>query len=543
MAKTLKKLLTVLLAAVMLLTAAPLAGFAVSGESAAQAESTSSAPTFEVKQVEKSGDQIVVQINLVEGEFSALDIQFNMNGVSCKSVVCQNGAICVANTANGKVSLVAITNSTAPAKILTVTLKIENQDKYSFGIDFTNCAYTNDASYLEDVTSSVKVITDPALNYPDTVCTVTFNPNGGTVENGSKAVTPGQSVGTLPTPVREGYTFDGWFTALNGGAKVTENTTVDSNVTYYAHWTANRYTVKFYDGDTLLGSKTLSYDETGTLSYGSTPVKKGYVFIGWSSVKNGPALYNDGTAIKNLKSENGATVSYYAAWEKEQYETLTDSSTGITVTIPGGTYDGSVNLKIEEVLSGSSFNIIQSINGAINAKVFSIETYVDGVKTQPDGFVTVKIPIPDGYDPSRCKMYYVNTDSNLVEEVAMIVEDSYFVFSTDHFSDWAIVQTAGEPTVSVDDIEMNYKKSATLNTVIGVDEGVNYTVEYSSSDPSVAKVDENGNVYGAKKGSAEITVTVTDEFGNVASDTCNVEVKYSFGQWLIVILLFGWIWY
>ena len=98
-------------------------------------------------------------------------------------------------------------------------------------------------------------------------------------------------------------------------------------------------------------------------------------------------------------------------------------------------------------------------------------------------------------------------------------------------------------SVSIDNIEMNYKKTATLNTVIDIDEGVDYTVEYSSSNPSVAKVDENGNVYGAKKGSADITVTVTDEYGNSVSDTCNVKVNYSFGQWLIVILLFGWIWY
>ncbi|MGN1168480.1 MAG: InlB B-repeat-containing protein [Acutalibacteraceae bacterium] len=377
----------------------------------------------------------------------------------------------------------------------------------------------------------------------DSESIVTFNSNGGTAENGSKTVASGQPVGTLPTPTREGYTFDGWFTALSGGTKVTENTTVNSNVTYYAHWTANRYTVNFYDGDTLLGSKTLSYDETGTLSYGYVPVKNGYTFVGWSSIKNGPALYNEGMAIKNLKSENGATVSYYAVWEKVQDETLTDSSTGISVTVPDGTFDGKVSLKIEEVISGSSFNIVQKIDSAINSKVFSIETYVDGVKTQPDGYVTVKIPIPDGYNASKCKIYYVNTDTQSAQEVAMTVEDGYFVFSTNHFSDWAIVQLAGEPIVSVDDIEMNYKKTATLNPVIDVDEGVNYTVEYSSSNPSVAKVDENGNIYGAKKGSADITVTVTDEYGNTATDTCNVKVKYSFGQWLIVILLFGWIWY
>lgn len=97
--------------------------------------------------------------------------------------------------------------------------------------------------------------------------------------------------------------------------------------------------------------------------------------------------------------------------------------------------------------------------------------------------------------------------------------------------------------VSVDNIEMNYKDTKQLNPIISVDEGVNYTVTYTSSNPSVATVDENGNVYGAKKGSADITVTVTDEYGNSASDTCTVQVKYSLWQWIIKILLFGWIWY
>ncbi len=44
-------------------------------------------------------------------------------------------------------------------------------------------------------------------------------------------------------------------------------------------------------------------------------------------------------------------------------------------------------------------------------------------------------------------------------------------------------------------------------------------------------------------GTATITCTVTDSNGNTVQDTCKVTVKYSFGQWLIVILLFGWIWH
>lgn len=98
-------------------------------------------------------------------------------------------------------------------------------------------------------------------------------------------------------------------------------------------------------------------------------------------------------------------------------------------------------------------------------------------------------------------------------------------------------------SVSVSDVTLNYKKSATIKPTVKADDGAEYTVEYSSSNTKVATVDENGKIYGAKKGSATITCTVTDSNGNIVADTCKVTVKYSFGQWLIVILLFGWIWY
>ena len=68
--------------------------------------------------------------------------------------------------------------------------------------------------------------------------TVTFDPNGGTVSTKSKKVTYNSTYGTLPIPTRAGYTFDGWYTALTGGTKVTEDTvvTATANHTLYARW-------------------------------------------------------------------------------------------------------------------------------------------------------------------------------------------------------------------------------------------------------------------------------------------------------------------
>ena len=100
-------------------------------------------------------------------------------------------------------------------------------------------------------------------------------------------------------------------------------------------------------------------------------------------------------------------------------------------------------------------------------------------------------------------------------------------------------------SVLIDDISLNYKKSTTLNPTIKADDGVKYTVKYSSSNTKVATVDKNGKVTATKRGSgsATITCTVTDEFGNTVTDTCKVNVKLSFGQILITYVLFGWIWY
>ena len=107
------------------------------------------------------------------------------------------------------------------------------------------------------------------------------------------------------------------------------------------------------------------------------------------------------------------------------------------------------------------------------------------------------------------------------------------------------VEKKNVKSVSIDDISLNYKKSATLKPTIKADDGAKYKVEYSTSNAKVATVDKNGKVTATKRGSgsATITCTVTDSNGNVVKDTCKVSVKLSFGQILIVYVLFGWIWY
>ena len=67
--------------------------------------------------------------------------------------------------------------------------------------------------------------------------TLTYNNNGGSGCS-SKTVTYGQQYGTLCTPSRTGYSFKGWYTALDGGSKITASSTVNvtNNQTIYARW-------------------------------------------------------------------------------------------------------------------------------------------------------------------------------------------------------------------------------------------------------------------------------------------------------------------
>lgn len=227
----------------------------------------------------------------------------------------------------------------------------------------------------------------------------------------------------------------------------------------------------------------------------------------------------------------------------EKLKVIKDDKTGIEINY-NDEYDSDTEIKVEEQFSGKSFQLINTEFGKVNSKIYDIATYKDGVKVQPNGEITVKVPLPDGFTTNKVFVCYVDSVSGKVTKIPCEVKDGYVIFKTNHFSEYAIVeQSANVKSVSVSDIKLNYKKSTTIKPTIKADEGAKYTVKYSSSNTKVATVDENGKVYAAKRGSATITCTVTDSNGNTVSDTCKVTVKYSFGQWLIKILLFGWIWY
>lgn len=146
--------------------------------------------------------------------------------------------------------------------------------------------------------------------------TVRFDANGGRVSPASKVVTCSSSYsntyGSLPTPTRTGYDFDGWYTEETGGTKITSTTSVgtDPPATLYAHWKGKKYTVTFdANGGTVSpASDTVTYGK----KYYSLPTPTrtgGYTFDGWYTKKDGGTKVESDTTVTTA-----ANHTLYAHW-------------------------------------------------------------------------------------------------------------------------------------------------------------------------------------------------------------------------------------
>ena len=137
---------------------------------------------------------------------------------------------------------------------------------------------------------------------------VIFDGNGGTASKSSIDVQYGNAVGKLPSATREGYTFSGWYTAASGGSKVSKTNTVTGNITLYAHWNINTYTLTFdaNGGSVSESSRSVTYGN----AYGTLPEPKRNVstFVGWFTEKTGGSQVTKGTKM------GAADVTLYAHW-------------------------------------------------------------------------------------------------------------------------------------------------------------------------------------------------------------------------------------
>ena len=116
-----------------------------------------------------------------------------------------------------------------------------------------------------------------------------------------------------------GYRFDSWYTAPNGGNKYDFNTPLTNNVTVYAHWVGNGYTVRFAGNGATGGStpdQAYQYNIGQNLRRNGF-VRDGYTFTGWKRADNQQA-YGDGQWVTNLTTQPNGIVTMVAQWSANE---------------------------------------------------------------------------------------------------------------------------------------------------------------------------------------------------------------------------------
>ena len=123
-----------------------------------------------------------------------------------------------------------------------------------------------------------------------------------------------EKIGSLPIIIKQGYTFNGWYTAKTGGGKITSDivSKYTSDFTVYAQYIKNTTTVTF---DACGGTGTPA---TITADIGTSiilpdviPTLQCKTFVGWSLQNGGNVQYKPGE-----KYTGGDTI-LYALWISE----------------------------------------------------------------------------------------------------------------------------------------------------------------------------------------------------------------------------------
>lgn len=193
--------------------------------------------------------------------------------------------------------------------------------------------------------------------------TITLNSNGGVCDIESIEAISNETIGTLPTPIRDGYKFLGWYT--EGGEEVTSTSTFKVDTTIYAQWKEIVDVVVTLDTNGgICDIETIQLTNEQTIGTLPTPTKEGYRFLGWyTDIESGDKI------ISSSIFEENTTI--YAHWEDEDIVHNVELTNAYLDTYMNNhtrlLWDKSV---LGNVDNSMSFSVVINYNGVdYNAKV------------------------------------------------------------------------------------------------------------------------------------------------------------------------------
>ena len=387
----------------------------------------------------------------------------------------------------------------------TISSTKPTRSGYTF-LGWSTSSSASSASYSSG--SSISISSNTTLyavwkKNPTTSYTVNYNANGGSVSPSSATVTAGNSV-TLPTPSKTAtITYN-----ANGGSGAPSSQNVSLSCSGWStSSTASSASYSCGSSYKPTANTTLyAVWGKGTTTLSSTkPTRAGYTFLGWANDKNATSAEFQAETKVSLKDN----VTIYAIWKADTSTPIPDDV--LTVRTK------SLRLDLEELVDGRSTITMKRTNlgncklvascstpEALNLE-FTESIYEDSVtlNIETNGVKGEFIVYVRLYNSSKTVLYQE-------EQIKVVVKDTPY-----------------------DTIYLNYKDTYSVNN------GSDYAT-YESEDSSIASVDSNGKIKAKNTGST-IIYAMDEVDANLRM--YKVEVDYNFFQWLILIFLFGWIWY
>ncbi|HCX64566.1 MAG TPA: hypothetical protein DHN33_05095, partial [Eubacteriaceae bacterium] len=140
---------------------------------------------------------------------------------------------------------------------------------------------------------------------------LSFNSNGGSYIDAMIAVQENIPVGTLASPEKKGYAFDGWFREEFFQNRFTVEDSIDEDTVLYAKWTPLEYSVVYrLDGGVNAPDRIKKYTIEMKTAQLKTPTKENHSFLGWYTKATG--------GEKKTEIVQGSTgdIELFARWKQ-----------------------------------------------------------------------------------------------------------------------------------------------------------------------------------------------------------------------------------
>lgn len=377
-------------------------------------------------------------------EYGDKNVQYNNAHETVEYTVTSDTAVSLTYRRNAAMMMFNVVGSEAIDPIIGYC-----GDEYAKPADPSKTGYTfvGWSPALPDtipITNVSSIIGNPAAKYtytalwrPDSV-NISFNSTGGN-EIPSDSRLYNTMYGSLPTPVKTGYSFLGWFTDIENETPINYKDIVKASdtVVLYAKWNINQYTLSFNtSGGTEIASITMDYGTA--LTSPSAPSKDGYAFQGWDqeipATMPAEDLIISAIWAPILSADEKGNLSVDASVSGDTFVINGSETKVVSVSIGKNT---SVKIQNASDLSGKTVvSKIDSVNNGSTVTGTAYEFVFTADGKNYNGRMSVTLPYTQ-IDGKEAAVYYWDGNTATKMNVTDRGED-YVTFDTDHNSTYIV---------------------------------------------------------------------------------------------------------